>query len=187
MPITTSCFPHARMRRMRKDDFSRRLMRENILTVNDFIYPVFVIEGENTSEAVASMPDVYRLSIDLLVKEAREVADLGIPMMVIFPVVGADKKSESAAEAYNPDGLAQRAVRAIKASVPELGVMTDVALDPYTSHGQDGLMNEEGYIVNDETTEKKQGIPIPEFWRILRNMHRAFMDHFVMQLVRPVI
>ncbi len=153
MPITPSSFPHARMRRMRKDDFSRRLMRENILTVNDFIYPVFVIEGDNKSEAVKSMPGISRLSIDLLVKEAREVADLGIPMMVIFPVVGADKKSESAKEAYNPEGLAQRAISAIKTAVPELGVMTDVALDPYTSHGQDGLMNAEGYIINDETTE----------------------------------
>jgi len=153
MPITPSSFPHARMRRMRKDDFSRRLMRENILTVNDFIYPVFVIEGENKSEPVESMPGVSRLSIDLLVKESREVADLGIPMMVLFPVVGADKKSDLAEEAYNPEGLAQRAVKAIKAEVPELGVMTDVALDPYTSHGQDGLMNDSGYIINDETVE----------------------------------
>ncbi|MCL4109972.1 UNVERIFIED_CONTAM: hypothetical protein GTU68_038189 [Idotea baltica] len=141
------------MRRMRKDDFSRRLMRENVLTANDFIFPVFVIEGENQREAVESMPGVDRLSIDLLVKEAGEVADLGIPMMVLFPVVGAAKKSDTAKEAYNPDGLAQRAIRAIKAAVPELGVMTDVALDPYTSHGQDGLMNDEGYIINDETVE----------------------------------
>jgi len=153
MPITPSSFPHARMRRMRKDDFSRRLMRENILTANDFIYPVFVIEGENKTEAVKSMPGVSRKSIDLLVSEAREVADLGIPMMVLFPVVGSEKKSDSAKEAYNPEGLAQRAIRAIKAAVPELGVMTDVALDPYTSHGQDGLMNAEGYIINDETVE----------------------------------
>ena len=153
MPITPSSFPHARMRRMRKDDFSRRLMRENILTVNDFIYPVFVIEGENKTEAVESMPGVSRLSVDLLVKEAQECAELGIPMMTLFPVVGDDKKSELAEEAYNPEGLAQRAIRAIKQAVPDIGVMTDVALDPYTSHGQDGLMNGEGYIVNDETVE----------------------------------
>ena len=153
MPITPSSFPNARMRRMRRDDFSRRLMRENILTVNDLIFPVFVIEGENKKEAIASMPGVERLSIDLLVKEAKEVAGLGVPMMALFPVVGTEKKSDLAEEAYNPDGLAQRAVRAIKEAVPELGVMTDVALDPFTSHGQDGLMNDEGYIINDETVE----------------------------------
>jgi len=141
------------MRRMRKDDFSRRLMRENILTVNDLIYPVFVIEGVNQREEIKSMPGVERLSIDLLVEEAIEVAALGIPAMALFPVVGDNKKSEMAEEAYNPDGLCQRAVRAIKAAAPELGVITDVALDPYTSHGQDGLMNDEGYIINDETTE----------------------------------
>ena len=153
MPITPSSFPNTRMRRMRRDDFSRRLMRENILTVNDLIFPVFVIEGENKKEAIASMPGVERLSIDLLVKEAKEVAGLGVPMMALFPVVGTEKKSDLAEEAYNPDGLAQRAVRAIKEAVPELGVMTDVALDPFTSHGQDGLMNDEGYIINDETVE----------------------------------
>ena len=153
MPITPSSFPNARMRRMRKDDFSRRLMRENILTVNDLIYPVFVIEGENQKEAIASMPGVERLSIDLLVKEAQTIAALGVPMMALFPVVGDERKSDLAEEAYSADGLAQRAVRALKEAVPELGVMTDVALDPFTSHGQDGLMNEEGYIINDETTE----------------------------------
>jgi len=138
---------------MRRDDFSRRLMRENVLTVNDLIYPVFVIEGENQREAIESMPGVERLSIDLLVKEAQEVAALGVPMMALFPVVGSERKSDLAEEAYNPDGLAQRAVRAIKEAAPELGVMTDVALDPFTSHGQDGLMNDEGYIINDETVE----------------------------------
>jgi len=153
MPITTGSFPNARMRRMRRDDFSRRLMRENVLTVNDLIYPVFVIEGENKREEIGSMPGVERLSIDLLVKEAQEVAELGVPAMALFPVVGEAKKSELAEEAYNPEGLAQRAVRAIKKAVPELGVITDVALDPFTSHGQDGLMNDEGYIINDETTE----------------------------------
>ena len=153
MPITIGSFPNARMRRMRRDDFSRRLMRENVLTVNDLIYPVFVIEGENKREEIGSMPGVERLSIDLLVKEAQEVAELGVPAMALFPVVGEAKKSELAEEAYNPEGLAQRAVRAIKKAVPELGVITDVALDPFTSHGQDGLMNDEGYIINDETTE----------------------------------
>ncbi len=153
MPITTGLFPNARMRRMRRDDFSRRLMRENVLTVNDLIYPVFVIEGENKREAIASMPDVERLTIDLLVKEAQEIAELGVPAMALFPVVGEAKKSDLAEEAYNPEGLAQRAVRAIKQAVPELGVITDVALDPFTSHGQDGLMNDESYIINDETVE----------------------------------
>jgi len=153
MPITPSSFPNARMRRMRRDNFSRRLMRENVLTVDDLIYPVFVIEGENQKEAIASMPGVERLSIDLLVKDAQEIAALGVPMMALFPVVGAARKSDLAEEAYSADGLAQRAVRAIKEAVPELGVMTDVALDPFTSHGQDGLMNDEGYIINDETIE----------------------------------
>ena len=153
MPITPGSFPLARMRRMRRDDFSRRLMRENKLTVDDLIYPVFVIEGENTRETIASMPGVERLTIDLLVKEAIEVAALGVPAMALFPVVGADKKSDLAEEAYNPVGLAQRAVIKIKDAVPELGVITDVALDPYTSHGQDGLMSAYGYIMNDETVE----------------------------------
>jgi porphobilinogen synthase len=146
-------YPFTRMRRMRCDDFSRRLMRENRLTADDLIYPVFVLEGENRREAVPSMPGVERKSIDLLVKEAEEVAKLGIPMMTLFPVTPAEAKSERAEEAYNPDGLAQRAIRAIKDAVPELGIMTDVALDPFTSHGQDGLMNEAGYIVNDETVD----------------------------------
>lgn len=146
-------FPLTRMRRMRRDDFSRRLMREHTLTVDDLIYPVFVLEGSNRREAIASMPGVERKSIDLLVQEAEQVAAWGVPMMAIFPVTPLEAKSEWAEEAYNPEGLAQRAVRAIKAAVPELGVMTDVALDPFTSHGQDGLMNAEGYIVNDETVE----------------------------------
>ncbi len=153
MPIIPGSFPNARMRRMRRDDFSRRLMRENNLTVDDLIYPVFVIEGENSREAIASMPGVERLTIDLLVKEAEEVFALGVPAMAIFPVVGDAKKSENAEEAFNPDGLAQRAVRAIKTMTPDLGVITDVALDPFTSHGQDGLMSAYGYIMNDETVE----------------------------------
>jgi len=146
-------FPLTRMRRMRRDDFSRRLMRENQLTVDDLIYPVFVLEGSNRREAVASMPGVERKSIDLLVKEAEQVAKLGVPLMALFPVTPQEAKSDKAEEAYNPNGLAQRAIRALKEAVPELGVMTDVALDPFTSHGQDGLMNAQGYIVNDETVE----------------------------------
>ena len=149
----TSNFPWLRMRRMRRDDFSRRLMRENQLSADDFIYPVFVLEGENQCEAVPSMPGVNRLSIDLLLKEAKECVELGIPVMALFPVVGADKKSEDATEAFNPDGLAQRAVRALKAAHPELGIMTDVALDPFTTHGQDGLIDDTGYVLNDETTD----------------------------------
>ena len=146
-------FPNTRMRRLRYHDFSRRLVSENRLSCNDLIYPLFVIEGENKKEAVASMPGVERLSIDLLVQEAKQCHALGIPMLALFPVTPAEVKSDDAAEAYNPDGLAQRAVRAIKAACPELGVMTDVALDPFTSHGQDGLINAQGYVVNDETVE----------------------------------
>ncbi|MFI3215219.1 MAG: porphobilinogen synthase [Methylococcales bacterium] len=144
-------FPATRMRRMRKDDFSRRLMRENTLTVDDLIYPVFVIEGTQRRESIASMPDVERLSLDLLIEEARELYILGIPAIALFPVVAMDKKSDDAAEAYHPDGLVQRAVRALKQAVPELGIITDVALDPFTSHGQDGLIDAKGYVLNDET------------------------------------
>ena len=146
-------YPATRMRRMRRDDFSRRLMRETTLTPDDLILPVFVLEDEGQREAVASMPGVERLSIDLLVREAREVAALGIPAMAIFPVTQPEAKSDDAAEAYDPDGLAQRAVRTLKDSVPELGVITDVALDPFTTHGQDGLIDESGYVMNDETVE----------------------------------
>lgn len=151
MAIYPGMYPYTRMRRMRRDDFSRRLMRENVLTANDLIWPVFVMEGENQREAIASMPGVERISIDLLVKEAEAAFKLGIPAMAIFPVTPQSAKTDKAEEAWNPDGLAQRAVRAIKAAVPELGVITDVALDPFTSHGQDGLMDENGYILNDET------------------------------------
>ncbi|MBO1924635.1 MULTISPECIES: porphobilinogen synthase [Thiomicrorhabdus] len=146
-------FPITRMRRMRKDDFSRRLMRENVLTPNDLIYPMFVIEGHNSREPVKSMPGIERLSIDLLVEEAKEIHALGIPMIAIFPVTPAEAKSLDAAEAYNPEGLAQRAVRAIKEAVPELGVMTDVALDPFTTHGQDGIIDDDGYVLNDDTID----------------------------------
>ncbi len=148
-----SVFPYRRPRRMRRDDFSRRLMRENLLTVNDLIYPVFVLEGEGQTEIVASMPGVERKSIDLLVEEARYCADLGIAAMAIFPVTPDSAKSDDAAEAYNPNGLAQRTVRAIKQEVPQMGIITDVALDPFTSHGQDGLLDENGYVTNDETVD----------------------------------
>ncbi len=144
-------FPSTRMRRMRFDDFSRRMMRETVLTPDDLIWPVFVIEGENRVETVESMPGVERLSIDRLLLKAGECVRLGIPAIALFPVTAPEAKTEDACEAWNPEGLAQRAVRALKQSFPELGVVTDVALDPFTSHGQDGLMNEQGYIVNDET------------------------------------
>ena len=144
-------YPGVRMRRMRRDDFSRRLMRESSLSCNDLIYPIFILEGNQQREAVSSMPGVERLSIDLLVEEATAIQALGIPAMALFPVTPADSKSDDAREAYNPDGLAQRAVRAIKQACPELGVITDVALDPFTSHGQDGLIDASGYVMNDET------------------------------------
>jgi len=146
-------YPYTRMRRMRCDDFSRRLMRETHVTPDDLIYPVFVLEGENQREPVMSMPGVERMSIDLLVKEAKHIASLGVPAMAIFPVTPAEAKSEDAAEAYNPEGLAQRAVRTVKEAVPELGVITDVALDPFTTHGQDGLIDAEGYVLNDQTVD----------------------------------
>ncbi|MEH6491621.1 porphobilinogen synthase [Halopseudomonas sp.] len=146
-------FPLSRPRRMRKDDFSRRLMRENTLTADDLIYPVFVLEGEGQREAIASMPGIERLSIDLLLDEAAELVELGIPAIALFPVTPLEKKSLDAAEAYNPDGLAQRATRALKARFPELGVITDVALDPFTTHGQDGIIDEHGYVMNDITVE----------------------------------
>ncbi|SET41921.1 porphobilinogen synthase [Thalassotalea agarivorans] len=146
-------FPGRRLRRMRKDDFSRRLMAENQLTVNDLIYPVFVLEGEKQREAVPSMPGVERKSIDLLLEEAEELVALGIPAVALFPVTPAESKSLMAEEAYNPDGLAQRAVRALKAAFPELGVITDVALDPFTTHGQDGIIDEDGYVLNDVTKD----------------------------------
>ncbi len=146
-------FPQRRMRRLRKHDFSRRLVAESQLTANDLIYPVFVIEGENHREAVPSMPGVERLTIDQLLIETGLLVKYGVPMIALFPVVGEAKKSLMAEEAYNPEGLAQRAVRALKAAYPELGVMTDVALDPFTTHGQDGIIDEEGYVLNDITTE----------------------------------
>ena len=144
-------WPSTRMRRMRRDDFSRRLMRETTVTCDDLIYPMFVLEGEQRTEAVASMPGIERLSIDLLVREAEQLARLGIPAIALFPVTPQEAKSLDAAEAWNENGLAQRAVRAIKKAVPEMGVITDVALDPFTTHGQDGIIDENGYVLNDET------------------------------------
>lgn len=145
-------FPHLRMRRMRANDFSRRLMAETNLTVHDLIYPLFIVEGENKREAIQAMPGIERFSIDLLLREAKELVDLGIPAIALFPVVPPEQKTLCAKEAYNPQGLMQRAVRALKKAFPDLGVITDVALDPYTSHGQDGKVDESGYVVNDDTT-----------------------------------
>lgn len=145
-------YPYTRMRRNRATDFSRRLIRETNLSVDDLILPIFVVEGILQSEPIESMPGVNRLSIDLLVLEAKQIAALGIPAVALFPVVSQDLKSSLAEESYNPEGLAQRAVRALKKAVPELGVITDVALDPFTVHGQDGIIDEEtGYVLNDVT------------------------------------
>lgn len=142
-----------RPRRMRKDAFSRRLMRENILTNNDLIYPVFVLEGENRTEEVPSMPGVQRQSIDVLLKTAAECVQLGIPALAIFPVIPEEYKSLTAKEAYNSNGLVPRTVKALKQAFPNLGIITDVALDPYTTHGQDGIIDDDGYVLNDETVE----------------------------------
>ena len=147
----SSGYPRTRPRRMRRDDFSRRLMRESRLSVDDLIQPVFVVEGKNKIEAVASMPGVNRLSLDVLLTQASAWADLGIPAIALFPVVSATHKSDGAEEAWNPDGLVPRAVRELKKKLPQLGVITDVALDPFTSHGQDGLIDSSGYVLNDET------------------------------------
>lgn len=149
----TGAFPGTRMRRMRRDDFSRRLMRESVLTVDDFIYPVFVLEGEGRIESVGSMPGVERQSLDVLLRTAERAVKLGIPALALFPVVDASLKSLAAEEAFNDNGLVPRVVRALKREFPQLGVITDVALDPYTSHGQDGLIDASGYVLNDETLE----------------------------------
>ena len=146
-------FPDTRMRRMRRDDFSRRLMRETQLSPNDLIYPVFVLEGHQEREAITSMTGIERLSVDLLVDEAKYLYSLGIPALALFPVTPDNAKSALAEEAFNPNGLAQRAVRAIKDAVPNMGVMTDVALDPFTTHGQDGIIDENGYVLNDRTVD----------------------------------
>jgi porphobilinogen synthase len=145
-------FPALRMRRMRKDAFSRNLMRENHVTTSDLIYPVFLIEGENLSEKVASMPGVERVSLDNLLLIAKDCVELGIPVMALFPSIDASLKTPDGSEALNSNGLVPRALRALKSQFPDLGILTDIALDPYTSHGQDGVIDEDGYVLNDETT-----------------------------------
>ncbi|HLW73481.1 MAG TPA: porphobilinogen synthase [Gammaproteobacteria bacterium] len=152
-PPRPGAYPASRPRRMRHDAFSRRLMRETRLSVDDLIYPVFVLEGKGKREAVPSMPGIERLSIDLLLKEAEECLKLGLPALALFPVTPPNKKSLNAAEAYNRKGLAQLAVRALKQEFPALGVITDVALDPFTTHGQDGIVDKQGYVLNDESVE----------------------------------
>ena len=148
---TLGQYPNKRMRRMRRDAFSRDMMRENLLTPADFIYPVFVLEGKARTEQVKSMPGVERKSLDLLLKDAEVCVRLGVPAIAIFPVIDASLKSLDAREAFNPDGLVPRVVAELKRNFPELGIMTDIALDPYTSHGQDGLLDDAGYVLNDET------------------------------------
>ena len=150
---TLGQFPQVRMRRMRHDDFSRRLMRENVLTVNDLILPVFVKEGKGDREPIPTMPGVVRYTLDELLKVCGECVELGIPMVALFPAIDPSLKTHDGSEATNPDGLIPRVVRAIKKAYPELGVMCDVALDPYTTHGQDGLIDQTGYILNDETVQ----------------------------------
>jgi porphobilinogen synthase len=146
-------FPTTRMRRMREKDFSRRLMRETRLTTDDLIYPMFIHDGKDTRQAVPSMPGIDRVNLEELKKEADEIASLEIPAIALFPVIPEDLKSDNAEESYNPEGLVQNAVRLLKERTPQTGIITDVALDPYTSHGQDGLLNENGYVMNDETVE----------------------------------
>ncbi len=146
-------FPATRLRRNRRDDFSRRLVRENQLSVDDLIYPVFVLDGSNRREEVPSMPGVERLSIDLLLKEAELWVELGIPALALFPVTPLESKSLDAAAAWDPEGIAQRAVRALRERFPELGVITDVALDPFTTHGQDGILDDNNYVLNEETVD----------------------------------
>ena len=150
---TPTQFPHTRLRRLRRDDFTRRLVRENALSVNDLIYPVFVLDGEKKREAVASMPGVERLSLDLLLPVAEKCVKLGIPVMALFPVIDSSLKTPDGREATNAKGLVPRVVKSLKQHFPDLGVMTDVALDPFTSHGQDGLLDDSGYIMNDPTVE----------------------------------
>ena len=145
--------PITRMRRMRRDGFSRRLMRETRLSTDDLIFPVFIVSGSNEKQNIDSMPDMYRMSVDVLLKEAAELVALGVPAIALFPSPDDSVKTEDGSESFNPDGLVQRAVRALKEAQPELGVVTDVALDPYTTHGQDGIIDDSGYVLNDETVE----------------------------------
>lgn len=149
--FSDSQFPQRRMRRMRRDEFSRRLVREACLQVDDLIYPVFVLDGKNQIEYVATMPGVVRQSVDNLMIQAEKCLQLGIPAIAIFPVISNEHKNLTASEAYNPDGLVPKVIKQLKKNFPELGVITDVALDPYTSHGQDGLIDQSGYVMNDET------------------------------------
>lgn len=151
--LTRGAFPLTRMRRLRANEFSRRLVQQNIITPADLIEPLFVLEGKGQKEAVPSMPGVHRLSIDLLVEHAKQLYNLGVPAIALFPVTPSQVKSLDGREAFNPDGLAQRAVKAVKDALPDLGVITDVALDPFTTHGQDGIIDERGYVLNDVTTE----------------------------------
>ncbi|MFQ1016653.1 porphobilinogen synthase [Gilliamella sp. BG7] len=151
--LITGQYPKRRLRRNRAHDFSRRMVAEHSLTVNDLIYPVFIVEGNNITESITSMPNVNRMSIDVLLKEAEQVAKLGIPVLSLFPAIEPSKKSLLAQEAYNENGLVPKAVRALKKEIPELGVLTDVALDPYTTHGQDGIIDEQGYVQNDISVE----------------------------------
>ncbi|OZB54530.1 MAG: delta-aminolevulinic acid dehydratase, partial [Thiomonas sp. 14-66-4] len=151
--MSNPAFPALRMRRLRRDDFTRRLVREHALGVDDLIYPVFILDGEKRRESVASMPGVERLSLDLLLPVAEDCVKLGIPVMALFPVIAPERKTADGREAANPDGLVPRVVQALKREFPGLGVLTDVALDPYTSHGQDGLLDDSGYILNDPTVE----------------------------------
>ena len=144
-------FPQARMRRMRKDEFSRQLVQENRLSVKDLIYPIFIVDGEDKRQQIESMPSIYRLSIDNLIAEAAELTELGIPAIALFPVIEDKKKSENGEESFNPDGLIQNAIKQLKESFPNLGVISDVALDPYTTHGQDGIIDNSGYVLNEET------------------------------------
>jgi len=146
-------FPHTRMRRLRANSFTRNLVRENVLTPHDLIYPVFVLEGKGQREPISSMPGIERLSIDLLVQKAKHLASLGVPAMALFPVTPMDIKTLDGREAFNPNGLAQRAVKALKDAVPQIGIITDVALDPFTTHGQDGIIDDNGYVLNDITVE----------------------------------
>ena len=201
-------FPTTRLRRMRRDEFSRRLMRETQLTVDALIYPIFVVAGERQRQAVASMPGVERLSIDELLRECAALVRLRIPAIALFPVTPTDKKSLDAREAWNPQGIAQQAVRAVKKEFPELGVITDVALDPFTTHGQDGLIDAAGYVQNDLTVETlvrqarshaDAGADIvapsdmmdgriwstPGFSRTRPSMRRVSTVRFVMPWVRP--
>ncbi|EPE38019.1 delta-aminolevulinic acid dehydratase [Candidatus Photodesmus katoptron] len=146
-------FPKRRMRRIRKHDFSRRLIAENQLSVNDLIYPMFILEGKQRRESIKSMPNIERLSIDLMLKEARYLADLGIPAIALFPVIPKDKKSCFASEAYNPEGIIPQSIYFLKEFIPEIGVITDISLDPFTTHGQDGIIDRNNYVKNDETIE----------------------------------